>query len=139
MTKEKMKEAYVMISMIEQEMKNVTQQVQELNSKLIELEYIKISLDVFSQLKPGQEVLAPFANGIFIRTELKNSSELVVNVGSGTVVTKDVSQTKVLLDRQVAEIASFREELIGQLQALSEKSSEVEAELKKLIKEARHV
>jgi prefoldin alpha subunit len=139
MNEDKLKETYLSLTMVEQEMKTLTEQVQELNSKLMELEYIKISLDEFSGLSEGQEILAPFTNGIFLKAKLQSATELVVNVGAGAAVTKDVAGTKVLIDKQVTEISQMREQLVGQLQILAGKSNSLEQELRTLMKEGGNV
>jgi prefoldin alpha subunit len=139
MNEEKLKETYLTLTMVEQDMKTLTSQVQELTSKLLELEYIKLSLDEFATLAPDQEILAPFTNGIFLKARLASTAELVVNVGAGTAVTKNVEDTKKLIDKQVAEISPVREQILAQLQHLAAKSSALEKALRQLMKEGGDV
>jgi prefoldin alpha subunit len=138
MNEDKVKQAYLTLSVIEEQMKMMTQQIQELTGKLVELEYVKISLDELAKAKDGTEILAPFSNGIFIKAKLMKLDELIINIGSSTAVAKDIAGTKELIDAQIEEIAPLRDQLAAQLEKLGNKASKTESELKELL-EAKDV
>jgi len=128
-----LQQKYMEFQVIEQQIKSVTEQVQELNNKLMELEYLKSSLDELSKVEKKTEILAPISSGIFVRADIKDTKNLLVNVGSGTVVKKDVPATQKLMDNQVEEVEKLRTQLISQLTKLSMKSEQLEIELKDLV------
>lgn len=133
--KDKLQEKYIEFQMLDQQIKQASGQVQELNTKLMELEYIKMSLDEIKDIKKGSEILAPLSSGIFIRAEFKGSRELLVNVGGNTVVAKNISETKQLIDSQLEEVGAMREKLLLQVQELTIKARTIEQALSKLAKE----
>jgi len=47
--------------------------------------------------------LAPIINGIFVKAELKDNQNLLINVGADTVVEKTVSQAVELLKERQKE------------------------------------
>ena len=132
---DELKEKYIDFQVVEEQVKLVTQQLQELNNKILELEYLRQSLDELKTVKKGSEILAPISPGIFVRAQIKDTEELLVNVGANSVVTKDVEDTKKLLNTQQGEIEKIRETMLSQLHRLSIKSQSLEKELRELTKD----
>jgi len=130
---EELQKKYAEFQVIEKQLKMVSDQIQELNSKMMELEYISQSVAELSTLKEGTEILAPFSSGIFVRATIQKANEFLVNVGTGTVVKKSLEETQGLLQKQAEDIESLRMELIAQATKLSEQSEALEKELKGLI------
>lgn len=135
MTEKKLQAKYYEFQQIEEQIKQVTNQLQELNNKILELEYLKTSLDEISGYKKGDEILAPLSSGIFVKAKLEDTKELLVNVGSGTVIGKDIDSTKKLMDGQIEEIENIRHQYMHQMQELTVQAQQVEADLKTLLEE----
>jgi len=127
-----LQQKYMEFQMIEEQLKQISNQVQELDSKLLELEYLKKSLDELAGAKKGSEILAPISPGIFVKAELLDPNDLLVNVGSKTVVGKNIKETKKLLDFQINEIDNIREQMIAELTKNSRKAQDIEKELIKI-------
>jgi len=130
-----LKEKYMEFQMNEQQIKALSQQMQEINNKVLELEYIKTALDEIGTVKKKTEILAPLSSGIFIKTELKENDKLLVNVGSQTVVPTSIPDTKKLMDKQLTEIENVRVEILSQINEYSSKNQEIEKELAKITEE----
>lgn len=135
MNEKELQTKYIELQLIDQQMAQLQKQLQQLDSSLLEIEFIKISLDDFKKIKKGSEILAPIANGIFVKADLKENDELIVNVGGNVTVAKSVEDTKKLLTEQADEIAKTRNELMHNLIHLDEHARKIEEELKKLAKE----
>ena len=132
MEHKELQEKYYLYQNLHQQIKQESDQLQELNNKLVELEYIKMSLDELKSVEAGSEILAPISSGIFIKAELKKNDELLVNVGGNTVVGKDVEETKALMDTQVREIEEYRDKQLQKLQGLVTRARELEKELSEM-------
>lgn len=132
MNEQDLQKKYMEFQMNEQQVKMINQQLEEITSKAMELDYIKQSLDEMSNVKENTEILAPLSSGIFIKANVQKTDELLVNVGSRTVVKKSIPETKKLMDIQLNEIENIREQLMNQLQESTIKSKIIEQELSKL-------
>jgi len=130
MNEKDLQQKYVEFQMIEEQLKQATEQIQELNNKILELDYLKKSIDEFSELKNGSEILAPISSGIFVKAKILESSKMLVNVGHGTVVEKDIKGTQKLLDQQAVEVEKLRVNLLTSASKLSMKSEQIESELR---------
>ena len=88
-------------------------QQQELDNSLqalIELQKIKINT----------EILAPIANGIFLKAELKDNQKLIVNIGAEATVEKNIPEVLKLLEEQKGKITDNLTEAESVLKELHE-------------------
>ena len=68
-----------------------------------------------------EEILFPLANGIFASGKLVNDTKLRMNVGNDVVVEKSVDEAIELMKKQHDEIASYKHELMKQMELLLSK------------------
>jgi len=132
---EEMQRMYLELQMLDGKMKQIQQQMQMLATQAEELEGVMQSLDDFKGLTAGAETLVPLASGIFAKTTLADTKEVLVNVGSNVVTVKGVDEARAMLAAQQSEIRKVHEEFAGQLQNLAHKSEETATELQKFIQE----
>lgn len=88
----------------------------ENNSKSIDL--LKEQIKELETIKNGEEILAPIANGIFVKATLKDSKTLKVNVGKGIVLDKTIPETIELIEKQEKEIKNTKEQVLLKLEEL---------------------
>ncbi|MBN2420666.1 prefoldin subunit alpha [Candidatus Woesearchaeota archaeon] len=103
----------------------ISEQLDKLDSNLVELEYVKNCLDELKGMKKGSEILSPINSGIFIKATLADTSKLAVNVGKNVVVEKTIEETKELLDGKFEELSKMREELISEMQKIEKRLIEL--------------
>src|SRR3989344_7868442 len=99
---------YMQMQVLQQQAQQLQQQIQAIDQQLSELETVKEGLDKLKDVKPGTEVLVPFSGGIFIKAELKDSKDVLLNVGAGIAVSKPIPDTIVALAEQAEEMATLR-------------------------------
>ena len=128
----KLQEKYMEMKMLEEQMKEIQKQAQTVEQQLLELTATKQSLDDFKKTNNGDQVLVPISAGIFAKAELKSNKEFLVNVGSDTIVTKDIESTKKLMEKQVEEMTDLHTKINMQMQKLALHASSIEQELRGL-------
>ena len=117
---EEIKEKYMEFQTIQQQLQQLTEHVEQMNQQAAELE---ISINAVKELEKtpvNNEFLAPLANGIFVKGELKNNSNLIVNVGSNVTVERTPKEVIKLLHTQrvdVVERTAKAEAVVEQLSA----------------------
>lgn len=92
--------------------------ISQMQQNIEDIEKLKADLKEAEQLEKGQEILAPIANGIFIKAAINDSSTLLINIGKGIVVEKTIPETIELLDSQQKEIDASRSDTISKLEQL---------------------
>lgn len=117
---------------IQQQMMQLQQQLQMIENNVMEIEAAKQAVDDLGKAKKGSEVLAPITSGIFVKSELKDNKNFLINVGSNTVVEKDSSKVIELLEKQNQEIRNVQKEMMTNLETLAVKAMHLEAQINQM-------
>ena len=70
---------------------------------------------------------------IFVKAEIKNTSDLLVNVGAGAVVQKDLASAKKLIQNQLEEMKKVHEKMVNEIEKMARRAAEIEEEIQKLM------
>lgn len=127
-----LQQKYLELQQITQQIKQIQQQLSMIDAQIVEFNSTNISLDDLEKSKAGSEMLVALSPGIFVKGELKDNKELVVNVGSDILVSKNISETKKLIDTQINEINKARDQLLENLQELVLQAQSIEKEFESL-------
>jgi len=120
---------------IQQQLQQLTEHVEQMNQQALELE---ISINAIKELEKtplNNEFLAPLANGIFVKGELKNNSNLIVNVGSNVTVERTPKEVIELLHKQRVEVVERTTEAEAIVEQLSAYAMKLYKEVEKHVKE----
>ncbi len=110
---ESWREKYLQFQMLQQQIEQLSEHAEQLNKQMGELDITRNALKQLSTTKTNTEIIAPLANGIFVKASLQDNNKLIVNVGSNITVEKTVEQVIALLNKQemkfTAKIAQANE------------------------------
>ena len=134
-TQQTMQEKYLEYQMLEQQTKQLQEQLQTVAKQLEELEGIRDAIQRIEKTQKGTEILVPMSSGIFLKTALQDTSHLLVNVGDNVVVPKSFSDALALIKKQQGDIQTFQENLVQNLQLMLMHQQSVEAELLSMVQE----
>jgi len=76
----KLQKFYTQFQLLEQHIKQTQQQVATINSQLVDLVSTTKSLDDLKNVKSGTEILVPVSSGVYVKGEIKDNENLIVNV-----------------------------------------------------------
>ena len=105
------------ISMFEQHIENLRQQLSAVEESLLYLDSINLGLGDIKNSK-GKEILASIGKGIFVKARLL-SEELTVDVGGNNFVKKDIPETKKLIETQIKKLQDIKKELEEKIEEVS--------------------
>ena len=128
-----LQEKYTEFQILNLQLQEIQKQMQNLDQQNIELEMTKQELDEFNKIKKGTDVLVSIEPGIFARAKLEDNENMLVNVGSGVVVDKNMKETKKLLEKQQDEINNLKNQLNLQVQQLLMKISLLKQDLERMV------
>ena len=120
LTEEQVKAKFQEFQILQKHIEHLSEQAEAMSQQHMELEISKAAVQEIGNATVNQELLAPVANGIFIKGELKDTQKLVVNVGSDVTVERTVDEVVVLLEEQERKIMAKMgeaQEILEQLQA----------------------
>lgn len=126
-------EKYLEYQMLEQQIKQLQEQLQTVAKQLEELEGIRDAIQRIEKTPHGTEVLVPMSSGIFLKTTLQETTHLLVNVGDNVVVPKSFSDALSLIKKQQGDIQAFQENLAKNFQLMLMHQQRIEAELLSMV------
>lgn len=128
--KQAMQEKYMEFQAMQQQLNNIQKYNEELQAKVFEFHQAKESINQLKDVKKGTELLVPAAQGIFIKSALQDTDELIVNIGANTAVGKTIPQVIELLDSQIKEIENIQLQIDESAVSITERLNQLLQEIK---------
>jgi len=120
---ESQQELMFKLSMFEQQIRQLQQQIQAVEQGIIEMNSLSLGLDEFKGAE-GKEIMAPIGRGIFAKTKLL-SEELTVDIGRGNFIKKSIPDTKKIIGEQVEKLKDVKKELEDNLEKVGQELEKV--------------
>ncbi len=102
---EQLQQKFMHFKFLQEQMGQITQQVQQLHQQNQNLENAKQTIDELEKTSLGTEILAPIADGLFIKVNLQDKDNLLINVGAEVAVEKKMDVVKAQLVTQKKDLA----------------------------------
>src|SRR3989338_3679037 len=128
----KLQKLYMQFQVLEQHIKQMQQQAAALNAQLLDLISTTHSIDELKNVKPGTEILVPISSGIYAKGEIKDNSHLIVNVGANITVSKNLDDTRKIVETQAEEMKELQKQALEELQILTNQAAIIEKEMNNL-------
>jgi len=132
-TEEELREHYVQMQMLDGQVKQISQQLQQIEMHKMEIISTKEALENIKNSEKNAEMLAPISQGIFVKAKIADTENFIVNVGGNVAVPKTIEETKVLLDKQIREMERAENELGEHLQNLDQEMTKKALYLQKMM------
>ncbi len=134
---EELREKYVELQLIAEQIKQLKQQAQMLEEQSIELTMTMQGLEDLEKTTQDKEILVPISTGIFTKAQLKAGQDLIVNVGGNILVKKDVKTTIEMTKDRIKTVEQYQQDTLQNLQILTTRANELDEELTKLTQELK--
>ena len=131
----KAQEMYLEFQVLDKHIKQLQTQLEAVTNQLIELHSTSNSLDDFNKINAAKDVFVPLSSGIFAKASIKDTSELLVNVGANVAVKKDTASTKKLIQIQMEEIKKIQKHMVEELEKMTNHAAQLENQLRSLVSE----
>tara|TARA_Y100000310_G_C20489228_1_gene718346 strand:- start:506 stop:910 length:405 start_codon:yes stop_codon:yes gene_type:complete len=95
---------YQLFQQLQEQIEQISHHIGLLNQQNMDIDISKEALQDIEKTKQGTEILAPIANGIFVKSSLQDNQKLIVNVGAKVNVEKTIPEVIELLEKQKVEI-----------------------------------
>ncbi len=123
-------EKYTEFQALQQQLEQITQHLELLQQHLKEVGLSIQAVEDLGKSNLNSEILAPLANGIFIKAELKDNQILIVNVGADVTVEKTVPEVVKLLREQQQDLENKQAEAEQLLSPLQNRILQIYEEIK---------
>jgi len=117
------------------QMDSLRNEIQLLDSTMAELRSSLTALDALKENKAGTEILVSIGSGSFIRAELKDVERVIVGVGAGISIEKNVDEGRKILEARSEEITKTMEKLQKSVVELNDRLVKLNDEYQRLMRE----
>lgn len=128
---EETQKKYMELQLLDQQIKQLQQQLMTVNQQIVELRRVDDDLTEFGKIKENSNMFFALGPGIFAEGAISNK-DLLLNVGSNVLVKKPIIDTKKLINVQVAELEGLMVKLQEDMGAIGLRGNELQEELAEL-------
>ena len=128
----KVQERYMEYQLLVQQYQQLQQNIQTLEKHVYDMNNLKENLDTISKTQINKETLIPLGSGIFLKGELKDNKNVIMNVGSDVFVEKNVEEAIKTVDKQFNEVNNLLEQMQEEIVRTHLKINEMQEEFKEL-------
>ena len=101
------------LSVFEQQIRQLQQQIGSIDEGIVELESLNIGLEEMKNSE-GKESFTPIGGGIFVKSKIL-SEDLLVDVGGRNFVKKSVEETREMIKKQIEKLDEIKKDLNNNL------------------------
>jgi prefoldin alpha subunit len=109
----------------------IQQQIELIRASIAEVDALTNTLDDLEG-KKSVEAFVPVGAGSFIKGELKNPDEVIVSIGSGIAVKKDVEGARETIARQKKDLQDSLDKMLANMQQVSDIIGSLSAQAEQL-------
>jgi prefoldin alpha subunit len=89
---------------LEQTAEALQQRISMVNAAITDLSYASATLDGIEKEKENAEMLVPIGGSSYVKAKLVDSDKILINMGSGVSVEKNLAEAKVTLKERLDEL-----------------------------------
>jgi prefoldin alpha subunit len=101
---EELRKLSVEMRFLEQTAETLQQRMSMLNAAMTDLSYANMTLDGVEKEKENADLLVPIGGGSYLKMKLASSDKVVLGIGAGVSVEKQLPEAKVMLKERLDEL-----------------------------------
>ncbi len=118
---------------LEQTADALQQRISMVNAALTDINYANMTLDGIEKEKENSEMLVPIGGSSYIKVKLADTSKVILGVGSGVSVEKNLSEAKATLKERLDELEKTMHAAQQQLSQVAERINSGRSRLESLL------
>lgn len=124
------------INIYKQQVELIQNQIDLIRTSMAEVEALSNTLDDLKG-KDSIEAFVPVGAGSFMRAELKNTDDIIISIGAGVAVKKDVEGAKKIIAAQKEDLADSLDKMLAQLQQTSDIVGQLSMQAEQMMAQAQ--
>ncbi len=128
-SEKEVQEKIATLQILQEEAETLQRRLVEL--EILENEYRKTleTLEFFESIDTDVEALMNLGGGVFAYVDVKNSKKMLVDIGSGVVVEREVGEAIDFVKKKIKKIEESQEKMTSMLQQILAQAQKIQQEL----------
>jgi prefoldin alpha subunit len=118
---------------LEQTADALQQRISMVNAALTDINYANMTLDGIEKEKESSEMLVPIGGSSYIKVKLADTSKVIIGVGAGVSVEKNLSEAKATLKERLDELEKTMHAAQQQLSQVADRINSGRSRLETLL------
>ncbi len=100
-----------------------------LQEKITELAKVKQALEDLKSIKRDAKTYSQVGSGVYVESKFASADEVLVAVGAGVVVKKEIAEAQKVVDEQLAQTQKYAEQVNQGVHVLTEQAVALQGQL----------
>lgn len=129
---EELRRGVMQLRMLESQLASIQQQMVAVDAAIVELVTTKDTIGTMREQKSDVSSLVPIGSGVFAGGILKKSGTVLIDVGAGVVMEKELEAAIAILDKREKELRNSLDNFQKYMASLERQYSDLNAKLQEL-------
>jgi len=130
---EEVRQLSMQLRYFEQTAESLQQRLGMLNAALTDLSYANMTLESVETEKENAEMLVPIGGSSYMRVKLADPNKVVVGMGSGVSVEKNLPEAKAIVKERLEELERTRQQAQQQLSQIVDRINQDRTRMENLL------
>ncbi len=117
------------IELLNQQIQTLQLRLMEIEKTVDELSILKMGLKNMEDVAEGDDMLVPLGASVYAQGKATKNRKVVVNIGAGVFVEKEIRDAVPMVDRQIEILAEQEQMVLRNLGTFSKEAERLTAEL----------
>lgn len=122
------------LTLMDGKLRELEQQFELVEKQINELQQCSSALDEIKNVKTGSEMLSPVSPGIFLKTQLKENNEVIINVGAKIFCKKNLVEAKKFIEQKLEQALEVYNKLATEMNFLAENIISLEKQIREEVR-----
>ena len=119
--------------MLEEKFKQMNQQRELFESKMIELEQTNQAIEDIEKSKKEDDILIPLGSGLFLPGKISKKEKMVIGIGADIVIEKDSDEVKKVLEERRKILENGMENIQNNMLQIAREMQRLQVETQKMM------
>ncbi|MBI4895659.1 MAG: prefoldin subunit alpha [Candidatus Aenigmarchaeota archaeon] len=130
---EELQKMYMQHQMLQQYIKGYSEQSTIIEGKIQELISTTDAISEIKNANKGSEIMANLGSQVFVKSDLKNTNEVIVELGAGIYASRSIEDATKILDSRKQELMNVNNQIMMEINKLAMQMKHMEPEIQKLM------
>lgn len=131
MDEKELQQKLIQVELLKEQTKQLRSQQVNFTNQLAELENTRISLSELKNTKEGNDILIPMGGGVYTSGKLGNIKKVLVDVGAGVALNKNIAETTKYLEKQQMNLTEAMKKVDLELKKIDNEAFQINQEIQK--------